>query len=183
VGSNVLTRVRQPSVLESASQKARMELVSVAALSDSHVIGKDGDIPWASLPEDKQQYRGRIANYAVIVGRRTFEMFGDPPGRIQIVMSRSDREFGADTAFHASSVEEAVDIAAEHGADRAYVIGGAGIYDLFQPHLDRMVLSRVPGEYEGDAFYPEWDDGEWTLVAETEYDGFTLEEWLRDREG
>jgi len=159
-----------------------MELVSVAALSDNRVIGDGDDIPWESIPADKQQYRGRIANYPVILGRRTFEMFADPPGQIQIVMSRSDREYDRDTTFHAGSVAEAIDIAAEYGADRAYVIGGAEIYELFQPHLDRMVLSRVPGEYEGDAVYPEWDGAEWTLVEETAYDGFTLEEWVRDRE-
>ncbi|PSQ32216.1 dihydrofolate reductase [Halobacteriales archaeon SW_10_68_16] len=157
-----------------------MELVSVAALSEDRVIGDGDEIPWESLPEDKQQYRGRIANYPVVLGRRTFEMFEDLPGTIQIVMSRSEREFEADTAVRAGSVEEAVDIAADH-ADRAYVIGGAGIYELFQPHLDRMVLSRVPGEYEGDAVYPAWDDEVWRLVAETPYEGFTLEEWVRER--
>ena len=155
-----------------------MELVSVAALSDNRVIGDGDHIPWDSIPTDKQQYRGRIANYPVILGRRTFEMFADLPGTVQVVMSRTEREFGADTAFHAGSVEEAVDIAADH-ADRAYVIGGAGIYALFQPHIDRMVLSRVPGEYGGDAVYPEWGQTEWTLVSETPYDAFTLEEWVR----
>jgi len=61
----------------------------------------------------------------------------------------------------------------------AYVIGGATIYELFLPHVDRMVLSLVPGEYEGDAFYPEWDEDEWDVESETEYDGFTLTEWVR----
>jgi len=155
-----------------------MELISVAALSDNRVIGDGDDIPWESIPEDKQQYRGRIANYPVIMGRRTFEMFEDLPGRIQIVMSRSEREFAADTAFHAGSVDEAVEIATRY-ADRAYVIGGGGIYELFQPHLDGMILSRIPGEYEGDAFYPAWDDEAWRLVEETPYEGFTLQEWTR----
>jgi len=159
-----------------------MELVSVAALSDNRAIGRGDDIPWESIPEDKQQYRGRIANDPVVLGRRTFEMFGDLPGRVQIVMSHSEREYDAGTAVHAGSVEEAVDIAAEYGTDRAYVIGGAAIYELFQPHLDRMVLSRVPGEYEGDAFYPEWDESEWSLVEETEYDRFTLQEWVREEQ-
>ncbi len=159
-----------------------MELVSVAALSDNHAIGRDDDIPWESIPADKQQYRGRIANDPVILGRRTFEMFEDRPGRVQVVVSRSDREYDAETAVHAGHVEEAIDIATEHGTDRAYVIGGAAIYELFQPHVDRMVLSRVPGEYEGDAFYPEWDDSAWSLAEETAYDRFTLEEWVRQKQ-
>jgi dihydrofolate reductase len=158
-----------------------MELVSVAALSDNRVIGDGDDIPWESIPADKQQYRGRIANDPVILGRRTFELFEALPGRIQIVMSHTERTFDAATAFHADSVAEAIEVAANRGADRAYVIGGAAIYELFQPHLDRMVLSRVPGEYEGDALYPEWDDQQWRLSEETEYDAFTLEEWVRER--
>ena len=65
-------------------------------------------------------------------------------------------------------------------ADAAYVIGGGGIYEQFQPRVDRMVLSRVHGEYEGDTRYPEWDEADWTVAASTEYDRFTLREWVRD---
>jgi dihydrofolate reductase len=156
-----------------------MELVSVAALTDDHVIGKDGELPWPSIPADKAQYRTRIADSPVILGRRTFEsMLDDLPGAAQVVLSRSAREFAVDTAHHAADVEEAVAVA-ERFDDTAYVVGGAGIYELFQPHVDRMVLSRVPGEYEGDSYYPAFDEAEWTLVSETDYEGFTLEEWVR----
>jgi len=158
-----------------------MELISVAALAENHVIGDDDRIPWESIPADKKQYRERVANEAVILGRRTYEMFDDVPGRIQIVMSRSDREYDQPSAFDASSVAEAAEIAEREGFDRAYVLGGEGIYGLFQPHLDRMALSHVPGEYEGDAFYPDFDESEWTVDAETEYDRFTLREWVRER--
>jgi dihydrofolate reductase len=157
-----------------------MELVSVAALTDDHVIGRDGELPWPSIPADKAQYRARIADSPVILGRRTFEsMLDDLPGAAQVVLSRSTSEFPVDTAHHAAGVEEAVAVAERLGGDTAYVIGGAGIYDLFQPHVDRMVLSRVPGEYEGDSYYPAFDEAEWTLVSETDYEGFTLEEWVR----
>jgi dihydrofolate reductase len=159
-----------------------MELVSVAALTDDHVIGKDGELPWPSIPADKEQYRARIAGSPVILGRRTFEsMLDDLPGATQVVLSRSTQSFGVDSAVHAAGVDEAIDIAAAEDADAAYVIGGAGIYDLFQPHLDRMFLSRVHGEYEGDSYYPQFDESEWTLVSETEYERFTLEAWVRRR--
>jgi len=157
-----------------------MELVSVAAIADNRVIGDDGDLPWPSIPADKQQYRERIADDPVILGRVTFEsMLDDLPGAAQIVLSRSEQDFDTPTAHHASGVDDAVAVAEELGADTAYVIGGGGIYDLFQPHIDRMVLSRVSGEYEGDAFYPEWDEATWELDSATEYDRFRLEEWVR----
>lgn len=157
-----------------------MELVAVAALAENGVIGKDGEIPWPSLPEDKRQYRGRIADSPVILGRVTFEsMLDDLPGAAQIVLSRETRAFDVPTAHHAGSVEDAIEVAQDLGAETAYVIGGAGIYALFYPEYDRMLLSRVPGEYDGDAYFPEWDPAEWRLVREEPYPGFTLQEWVR----
>jgi len=159
---------------------AGMELVSVAAVAENGVIGDDGEIPWPSIPADRRQYRERVAGSPVVLGRRTFEsMREDLPGSAQVVLSRSERSFEEPSAHHAAGVEEAVEVAASLGADTAYVLGGGGIYELFQPHVDRMVLSRVPGEYEGDSTYPEWDREEWELTDSTEYDRFTLEEWRR----
>jgi len=159
-----------------------MELVSVAALAENHVIGVDGEVPW-TIPEDRRQYRARIADEPVILGRVTYEsMVGDLPGSLQIVVSRTERTFDSPTAHHAAGVSEATQIADAHGADVAYVIGGGGIYTLFQEHLDRMILSRIPGAYEGETFYPEWNLDEWALESETEYDEFVLEEWVRTPE-
>ena len=157
-----------------------VELVSVAAVAENGVLGRDGELPWPSIPADKRQYRERIADHPVVLGRVTFEsMLDDLPGSAQIVLSRSESAFDVETAHHASGVDDAVAIADSMGADRAYVIGGGGIYELFQPVVDRMVLSRVHGEYEGDASFPEWDTGEWELVDTGVYDRFTLEEWTR----
>ena len=157
-----------------------MELVSVAAIAENRVIGKDGEIPWPSLPEDRRQYRARIADSPVVLGRVTFEsMLDDLPGRAQIVLSRSDPAYEVETAHVVDSVEAAIEVADGLGAETTYVIGGGAVYSLFQPHLDRMVLTRVPGEYEGDARYPEWDDEDWTLASRTEYDDFAVEECVR----
>lgn len=154
--------------------------MSVAAVADNLVVGDDGEIPWESLPEDRRQYRERVADQPVILGRRTFDsMRGDLPGRAQVVLSRSEREFGAETAHRVAGVENAIDRARSLDADPAYVLGGGTVYRLFQPHLDRMVLSRVPGEYEGDSFYPEWDDEAWDLVSEHPHERFTIEQWER----
>lgn len=157
-----------------------MELVSVAAVAENGVIGRDGEIPWPSIPEDREQYRRRIAGDPVILGRSTFEsMRDDLPGRAQIVMSRTERSFSESSAYHAGSVEEALECAASMDAKCVYVIGGAAIYRAFFPRTDRLILSRVHGAYEGDATFPEWNEDEWCLVSETAYDRFTLEEWER----
>ena len=157
-----------------------VELISVAAVAENGVIGRDGDLPWPSIPADRDQYRERIADYPVILGRETFEaMRDDLPGTAQIVLSRSEREYDVDSAHHAAGVDDAVGTAEALGASRTYVIGGGGIYALFQPYVDRMVLSRIPGEYEGDTSFPEWNAGEWNLVNAVDYEEFTLEEWVR----
>lgn len=157
-----------------------MELISVAAVAENGVIGREGELPWPSIPADRQQYRDRIADGPAILGRVTFEsMRDDLPGTAQIVLSRSASAFDVASAHHAADVETAIETVASLGADRAYVIGGAAIYELFQPAVDRMVLSRIHGAYDGDAYFPEWDPSEWTRVAQTEYDRFTLEELVR----
>jgi len=159
-----------------------MELISVAAVADNGVIGRNGELPWPSIPADKRQYRNRIADWPVILGRRTFDsMRDDLPGRVQVVLSRSVSDYGIESAHHASGVDDAIETVESLGDDRAYVIGGAGIYALFQPVVDRMILSRIPGDYDGDAYFPEWNTDEWTVVDRTPYDEFTLEEWVRER--
>jgi dihydrofolate reductase len=157
-----------------------MELITVAAIATNGVIGDEGELPWPSIPADRRQYRDRIADDPVIMGRRTFDAMRDElPGSTQIVLSRTDRNYDIPSARHASDVEHAKTILETLGETKAYVIGGGGIYELFQPHVDRMLLSRIPGSYAGDTYFPEWDETTWTLVDSEDYDGFTLEEWVR----
>lgn len=158
-----------------------MELVTVAALAENGVIGTDGELPWPSIPADKRQYRALIADSPVILGRATFDsMREDLPGSVQIVLSRSATDFDVPSAHHASGVEDALATAENLGVDVAYVIGGGAIYELFQPVVDRMVLSRIPGDYQGDTYFPDWDEDDWTLVETNPSEEFTLEEWVRE---
>jgi dihydrofolate reductase len=159
---------------------ATMELVTVAAVAEGGVIGRDGELPWPSIPADKRQYRERIADSPVILGRVTFDsMRENLPGTAQVVLSRSERAYVVESAHHASGVDSALAVVESLGADRVYVLGGGAVYDLFQPVVDRMVLSRIPGEYEGNVYFPEWDAEEWRRVDRVDYDAFTLEEWVR----
>lgn len=162
------------------ARETGVELISVAAIAENRVLGNDGELPWPSIPADKRQYRERIADWPVVLGRRTFDsMRDDLPGTVQIVLSRSETEFGVESAHHAAGVDETLDILDALGYDRAYVIGGAAIYELFQPVIDRMVLSRIPGAYDGDTYFPEWDRNAWERAEQTPYEEFTLEEWVR----
>lgn len=157
-----------------------MELIGVAAVAENGVIGDGDELPWPSVPADRRQYRERVADHPVILGRRTFELMrDDPAGRWRIVLSRQSRSYDDPHAVAVSSVEEAIDAAASFDAEVAYVIGGEAIYELFLPHLDRIFLSRIPGSYEGDSTFPDLDDERWILADTTEATGFTLERWER----
>jgi len=158
-----------------------MRLVSVAAVAENGVIGDDGAVPWPPLPADIEQYRARVDDAPVILGRRTFEsMREDLPGTQQIIVSRRLKTLAEPTAVVAADVEEALTLASERTTDDvAYVLGGATIYELFQPFVDEMALSHVDGRYDGDARFPSWDRDEWIVAAETEYEGFTVREWRR----
>ncbi|MFP4589944.1 MAG: dihydrofolate reductase [Halobacteriales archaeon] len=157
-----------------------MELVAVAAVDDTLAIGRDGELPWPSLPADTRQYRARVGEGIVILGRRTFEsMLDDLPGRVQIVLSRHAYDPPVVSARHAPDVASAIELTERYGDAVAYVLGGAAVYEAFLPHLDRLVLSRVPGEHAADAFFPAWDRSTWRLVRTTAFEGFILEEWVR----
>ncbi len=161
-----------------------VELVSVAAVAENRVIGRDGELPWPSLPADRAQYRALVADAPVVLGRRTFDsMRGDLPGRAQVVVSRSRDAVDAPTAHVVDGVDRARAALSDLDAGLAYVLGGGAIYDLFHPHVSRMVLSHVDGTYEGDSTFPAWDETAWSVVREETHDGFTLREWVRRASG
>ncbi len=157
-----------------------MEYVIVAAVAENGVIGDGASLPWESIPADKRQYRTLVADAPVVLGRRTFEfMRDDLPGDWQVVLSRSRSDFDIESAHQADSVSEATQLLEANGAETAYVLGGEAIYELFLPHADRMLISRIQGEYEGDAHFPEWDEAHWELVESIPFERFTREEWRR----
>jgi dihydrofolate reductase len=119
------------------------------ARADNGVIGRDGKLPWR-LPADLKRFKAQTIGRPMIMGRKTFESFPSPlPGRRHIVLTR-DCGWTADGAEVAHSVEEALALA----GDDAAVIGGAEIFALFLDCADRVELTEVHAEPEGDATVP-----------------------------
>jgi dihydrofolate reductase len=161
------------------TERSPVSVVSVAAVAANGVIGEGDRLPW-HMPHESRQYRERVADDPVAIGRRTYELFDDKPGRVQIVLSRTERDWPAESAYHADSVDEAIELAGELGDGVLYVLGGRGIYEAFLPEMDRQLISRIHGEYAGDVTYPAFEhDDAWELASETPYEGYTLEEWVR----
>lgn len=158
-----------------------MELAAVAAVAENGAIGKDGELPWPRIPADKRQYRTRVAGSPVILGRRTFEsMREDPAGDSQVVLSREpDRSYPDPSVRVVGSVDDAIDHLESVNVSIAYVLGGGAVYESFFPHLDTLLVSRVPGGYVADTYFPEIDPAVWERVDAKSHEGFTLETWVR----
>jgi dihydrofolate reductase len=134
----------------------------IVAASENHVIGRDGDLPWR-LSDDLKRFKAVTMGKPIVMGRKTWESIGRPlPGRQNIIVTRQPG-YQADGAVVVGGSEEAV--AAARGADEIMVIGGSEIYALFLPVADRVYLTRVHAEVQGDASFAELGD-DWLLGSE-----------------
>jgi dihydrofolate reductase len=140
-----------------------MRISLIAALSRNRVIGLENRLPWR-LPEDLKRFKELTMGHPVLMGRKTAESIGKPlPGRLNLVVSRTGL-----------SLKEAIDRARESGTDELFVIGGEQIYRQTLPLADRLYLTLVDSEVEGDAFFPEWDAGAFRETAREKREGFSF---------
>jgi dihydrofolate reductase len=131
----------------------RVSLIVAAAEND--VIGKDGELPWR-LPEDLQHFKALTRSHHILMGRRTWESIGRPlPDRISIVLSRQPK-LALEGAQVVAELDAALALAEAAGEDEAFVIGGAAVYAAALPRADRIHLTRVHAEIQGDVSLPTW---------------------------
>jgi len=144
-----------------------IELVAVVAVAENGIIGRDGEMPW-HYPADLRHFRRTTTGHPVLMGRVTYETVapdhdGGLPDRTNVVLTRSGLDDPPESVVEAGSVDEALAAAVATGADVAYVVGGASVYEALLPRIDRVLLTRIPGEPEGDTSFS-WDEAEWTAV-------------------
>ncbi|MDM3887368.1 dihydrofolate reductase [Pseudomonas sp. BCRC 81390] len=147
-----------------------LPLSLIAAHAENRVIGIDNSMPW-HLPGDFKYFKATTLGKPIIMGRKTWDSLGRPlPGRLNIVVSRqTGLELAGAEVF--GSLEEALvraeQWAREHGVDELMLIGGAQLYAqaLEKGLASRMYLTRVELSPEGDAWFPEFDPGQWKLVS------------------
>ena len=135
----------------------------LVAASENNVIGKDNKLPW-HLPNDLKYFKNQTWGMPVLMGRKTFESIGKPlQGRKSIVITRNKnwQHAGTDVVH---SVEEAIDRAKEYGVKEIFVIGGSEIFTTSFDQANRIYLTRVHHQFDGDAFFPEVSSHNWNLV-------------------
>lgn len=142
-----------------------MRVSLVAAVARGGVIGRDNAIPWR-IREDMQRFRAVTIGHPVVIGRRTWDSLPDRfrplPGRRNVVVTRNP-DWCAEGAERAGSLEEALRVL--EGAPRVYVIGGAEVYAAALPLADELLLTEIDLDVEGDAFFPDWDRGEFVEAS------------------
>lgn len=142
-----------------------MTISAIVAVAQNNVIGKDDDIPWR-LSSDLKYFKKTTINHHIISGRNNFLSIGRPlPKRTNIIITR-DPFYVVTDCLVAHSVEEALQIAKENGEDEAFIIGGGKIYELSQAYWDKLYLTEVHAEVEGDTFFPNIDIKNWELISE-----------------
>jgi dihydrofolate reductase len=138
-----------------------MPIAQVVAISKNRVIGKDNKLIW-HLPADLKHYKNVTMGHHMIMGRKTYESIGRPlPGRTTVIITR-DKNYKAEGCVVVHSLDEALKVAAKD--DMPCIVGGGEIFRQAMDITDKIYLTIVHEEFEGDVFYPELDPREWKLI-------------------
>jgi len=148
-----------------------MQKCLIVAIADNNAIGRGGDLPW-HISEDLRYFKAQTKGFPVIMGRKTYDSIGRPlPGRTNIVLSRQSLQVEGIELVR--SLEEAYAAAAQTGAEKCFVMGGAAIYRVALDEMDLLYVTHVHTEIQdADAFFPEIDPEKWAVksVSETHSD-------------
>ena len=162
-----------------------MRVSIVVAAARNGVIGDRGRIPWR-LPDDQRFFKQLTTGHAVVMGRKTFESIGRPlPQRENLVLSRRPLEHGPGIRGF-RDLESALDWAREQGFEECFVAGGEAVYREALEVADRLYLTRVDAEPEGDVEFPAIDESRWRCLRRETHPAdehhryaFTIETWER----
>lgn len=143
----------------------------IVAAAENGVIGKDNKLPW-NLPDDLKRFRELTKNHVIIMGRKTYESIGRPlPDRRNIVLSTTMKAApGIEVVADIDSFLQRLDKELPESQE-VFIIGGSDLFtqwlsDAYTPIVaDRVYLTRVHAEIEGDAVFPDLDDDRWRLIS------------------
>ena len=139
-----------------------MLITAVVAMSENHVIGYKNTLPW-HMPADLKHFKKITLDKPVLMGRKTHESIGKPlPGRCNIVITR-DPDFRALGCVVVNSMDSALQAASY--SEEVFIIGGAQIFQAAMPSADRIYLTLVHENFDGDAFFPEIKQEDWKLAS------------------
>lgn len=158
-----------------------LKITLIVAAANNNVIGVNNQMPW-HLPNDFKYFKANTMGHSIIMGRKTYDSIGKPlPGRRNIVLTR-DQDYQNPDVDIANSIPEVLNYCRDER--EVFILGGAEIYKQAVPIANKLLLTRVHTDIEGDTFFPNLDLSEWQLVSQDmhskdekhAYD-FTFEVW------
>jgi len=153
-------------------------MILIAALGRNHVIGCGDEMPW-SVPDEYRMFLDFIRGQTVIIGRRSWEIFGaDLTSTHNVVLSRSLGELPGATIV--GGLEAALEVARGFGST-VFCAGGARVYAQALPHAEAMYLSWIEGRFEGDAHFPQFDESAWRVSRREPHPAFEFVVYDRTR--
>ncbi|BCN93863.1 dihydrofolate reductase [Thiomicrorhabdus immobilis] len=140
-----------------------MKVAMIAAMAKNRVIGLDNDMPW-HLPDDLKFFKATTTGKPVIMGRKTFESIGSKPlpNRPNYVISRQP-DFEAPGATVFASIDAALSELAEH--EEVIIMGGGQLYSMMLPKADKLYLTLIDAEIDGDTLFPDWTKMAWNELS------------------
>lgn len=145
-----------------------MIISAIVAMSRNRVIGKDNKIPW-HLPADLKYFKKTTLNHHIILGRKCYESIGRPlPKRTNIIVTRN-KKYEAEGCIIVGSIEEALEFSRNQAQAEVFIVGGGQIYKQSMELWDKLYLTEVAIEAEGDIYFPEVIDEQWFVVSEELY--------------
>jgi dihydrofolate reductase len=137
---------------------SQRRLSLIVAMARNHTIGINNTLPW-HLPEDLKHFKALTLGHHIIMGRKTYESIGRPlPGRTTIIVTR-DPAYRQEGCLIAHSVEDAMRLSAQD--DEAFIVGGANLYRQTLALADRLYITEIQADYQGDAHFPALDGTQW----------------------
>jgi dihydrofolate reductase len=139
-----------------------MKISLIWAMDKNRLIGINNSLPW-KLPADMQWFRKHSLDKPIVMGRKTFESFGSRPlpQRTNIIVTRNP-DYKAEGAIVTTSIDDA--LAAAGNVDEVMIIGGESFYEQMLPHADRLYITEVQGEFDGDAWFPQFDSSKFREI-------------------
>jgi dihydrofolate reductase len=139
----------------------------IVACGRNNVIGNRGGMPWY-LPADLKHFKSLTMGKPIVMGRKTYQSIGKPlPGRTNIVITR-DPKFTAEDVRIANSLEGAIEQASAFG-NEIMIIGGGQVYKAALPNAERIYMTRIELEPEGDVFFPDIGEADWRSTTLEEH--------------
>ncbi len=139
-----------------------MFLSLLVAADENNVIGKDNKLPW-HLPNDLKYFKNLTWGMPILMGRKTFDSIGKAlPGRKSIVITRNNN-WKHENVEVVHSIQEAIESAKKDDINEIFVIGGAEIFSSSFQKADRIYLTRIHHQFDGDVYFPELSNDDWML--------------------